>query len=66
MGFHVRAMFNESHLSLPELQNILYHFFAWTSFHLTCLPILEGAIISITNYDHDENFSIYVGGKLVG
>ena len=43
-----------------ESQHIAYCF-AWGFYHFTCLPILEGAIIRITNYDY-ENISVLLNG----
>ena len=45
------------------LTNILHHFFAWNFYHSTRLPILEGYIIRITNYDYDKYFIIKSWGK---
>ena len=59
-------MFVESYFSLPVLYNILHHFFALKFYHFNCLPILEGDIIRITNYDYDIYFSISVWGKSDG
>ena len=59
-------MFAQSYFALPELHNILHHFFAWTFYHFTCLPILEGDIIRIANYDHDKYFTIAAWGESVG
>ena len=35
-------------------------------FHFTFLPILEGDIVRISNYDYDKYFSIYAWGKSGG
>ena len=62
-GFNVRAMFAQSYFALPVLHNVLHHFFSWAFYHFTCLPILEGYIIIITNYEYDKYFSISTWGK---
>ena len=62
-GFNVRAMFDQYYLALTVLHNILYNIFAWKFYHFTSLPILEGDIIGITNYDYDKYLSISTWGK---
>ena len=64
-SFNVRDMFAR-YFSLPANQNILHPIFAWKSHHFTCLPILEGDILRITNYDYDIFFSIAAWGKSGG
>ena len=64
-GFIVRDMFDQYYSALPVNYNKLHHF-SWTFYHLTCLPILEGDTIRITNYDHDKYFSISTWGKSGG
>ena len=65
-GFNVRAMFAQSYLALPVLNNILHHFFAWTFHHFTFSPILEDDIVRTINYDYDKYFSITAWGKSGG
>ena len=62
-GFNDRDIFVQYYFSLPLLHNILHHFY-WKLHHLNCLPILEGDIIRITNYEYDQYFSIYAWWKL--
>ena len=57
-GFNVRAMFLQFHFALLVLHNILHHCFALKFCHFTCLLILEGDIVKITNYDYDKYFCI--------
>ena len=49
------------------LLNLILHFqwitthciiFAWKFYHFTCLSILEGYIVNITNYDYNKYLSI--------
>ena len=58
-GFNVGAMFALFYFALLVLHNIFNPFFAWMFYHLTCLPILEGDIICISNYYYEKYFSIY-------
>ena len=51
-------MFSQSYFTLPVLQNTLHHVFAWTFYHFTYLPLLEGYIVHIKNYDYDKYLSI--------
>ena len=57
-GFNIRAMFSQSYFALPVNHNTLHNFLDCKFYHFTCLPILEGAIIMITNCDYDKYFSI--------
>ena len=41
-------------------------FFHWAFYHFTCLPILRGDIIRITNYDNDKYFTIAAWGESGG
>ena len=59
-------MFAKYYFVLPLIHNILHHFFTWAFFHLTCLPILEGYILPIENYDYDKYFSTAAWGKSGG
>ena len=43
-----------------------YLFFSCIFYHFTCLPILEGDIVRIANYDHDKRSSIHAWGKSAG
>ena len=61
-GFNVQAMIDQYYFALPVNHNTLHHFF-WNFNHFTFLPILEGAIIGITNHDYDKYFSIATWGK---
>ena len=63
--FNVRYMFDQSYFALPVHHNTLHYFFAYTFYHFTCLPILEGDIIRITNHDYDEYLSISELGNQV-
>ena len=56
-------MFDQSHFILPMFHNISHHFFACKFYHFTCLPILEGYVISITSYEYDKYFSTGAWGK---
>ena len=60
--FNVRSIFYQSYFVLPVQHNILNHFFAWKFYYFTCLPIMEGDIVRISNYDYDKYFIIYEGG----
>ena len=51
-------MVDQYYFALTLVQNILNQFFAWTFYYFTCLNILEGDIIKITDYDYDKYFSI--------
>ena len=62
-GFIVRDIFAQSYLTLPVNHNSLHNYFAWTFYHFTCFPVLEGDIIRIANYDYDKYFSISTWGK---
>ena len=64
-GFNVRDMFHQYYFSLSVNHNTL-HFFAWTFYHFTCLPILEGDVIRIPDYEYDKYLSIstYGGNQL--
>ena len=57
-GFCGRAMFVQYNFALPVLHNILHHFFACKFYHFTCLTVLEGDMVWITNYDYNKYFSI--------
>ena len=57
-GFNVGAMFAQTYLKLPVLHRILHHLFAWKFYHFTCLAIMEGYIVKITEYEYDKYFSI--------
>ena len=50
--------------NISTTQHIVYFFLDILPF--TCLPILEGDIISMTNYDYDKHFSISAGGEYGG
>ena len=51
-------MFVQFYFTLPVIYNILHPFFAWNFYHFAYLPILEGGIVRISNYDYDKYFSI--------
>ena len=59
-------MFSQYYFALPVNHNTLHHIFSCTFYHFTSLPILEGAMIRITNYEYDKYFSIYAWGKSGG
>ena len=59
-------MFAKSYFSQPELHNILHHFFDCVFYHFNCLHILEGGIISITEYNYHKHSSIAAWGKSGG
>ena len=50
-------MFDKSYFELKVLHKIFHNLFAWTFYHFTCLPLLEGDIVRIINYNHDIYFS---------
>ena len=65
-GYNDRDMFSQSYFALPLRNYIFHHFFAWTFYHFTCLPIMGVYISRITNHDYDKYFSIYEWGKSGG
>ena len=56
-------MFAQYYFALPILHNVLHNCFYWKFYHFTCLPILEGDIEHITNFDYDKYLSIAACGK---
>ena len=59
-------MFPQSYFALPVFQKYFTFFPPWASQNFTCLPILEGDIVQIKNYDYDKYFSISAWRKLGG
>ena len=59
-------MLDQYYFPLTVLHNIFHNVFACMVYHFTCLPIMEGDIMRIINYDYDKYFSISAWVKSVG